>query len=432
MESADVHRVLCGRYRLDALLGEGGMGKVYRGFDLTIEREVAIKIIQRDSDRTEEDAARFLREVRATAVVQNPHCVTLFDVGEDGGEAFLVMNLVEGESLAALLARETALPAARAVAIATQVCEALATAHAAGIVHRDVKPANIMLAQRDGRDFVTVLDFGIAKHTDQKTKLTAEGMIIGTIEYMSPEQIAGEPVDGRSDQYALAATLLRTISGQPLFPSTGVASLIHHHLLTVPTLLHERVPGAPRALDAVLRRALEKKPDARFPDITAFGDALRAALEGRAIATSAPGPSASSDALMGAAPQGGPTPSAQGRGSTRDMELALEGNETPLELDGPAGAAPRALAPQQIAATVPLIVPVPDGPIVEPPRHEGLLHWTAPRVWKRVLAYSALALALGNGCIRGFSTTSSVVLVVAVVLAGAALVVNHVLSKRDS
>jgi len=426
MESAEVPRaprILAGRYRLDELLGQGGMGKVYRAFDLTIERDVAVKLMQRDVAASADDAARFLREVRATAVVQNPHCVTLFDVGEEAGEPFLVMNLIIGESLASVLKREASISATRAVSIGVQVCEALAAAHAIGITHRDVKPANIMLAQRDGSDFATVLDFGIAKHADQKTKLTAEGMIIGTIEYMAPEQIAGEPVDGRTDQYALAATVLHAISGQPLFPGIGVASLIHHHLLTVPTSLHERVPSSPRALDKVLRRALEKKPDARFPTIEAFANAMRSAM--------APG----ADALVANEPAtvatASPTAvSALRRGSTKNVELALDGNEAPLELDERPGEPPRALAPQHIAVNVPLIVPVPDGPPVPQPPHAELRVWTSPRVWKRVLAYSGLALVLGNGCIYGFSTTSSIVLTVVVLLAAAALIVNTYLSKQ--
>ena len=421
MESLRVHRVLNGRYRLDALLGEGGMGKVYRAFDLTIEREVAVKVMERDAQATPEDAACFLREVRATAVVQNPHCVTLFDVGEEGGHPYLVMNLIAGESLAALLVREKALPAARAVSIAAQVCEALAAAHAAGIIHRDIKPQNIMVAQKDGDDFVTVLDFGIAKHVDQKTKITGDGMMIGTIEYMAPEQIAGEAVDGRTDQYALAVTLVRAISGQPLFPGTGVASLIHHQLLTVPTLLHERVPSAPRALDGVLRRALEKKAGARFPDITVFGSALRAAVE--------PGARAADVADLPASTVSDPRPRG---GSTQDVELALDGQVAHLELDVAPGQAPRALAAGHIAANIPLVLPVAEGPPLAVVPHAELRHWTSPRVWKRVLAYSALALVLGNGCIRGFSATSSIILGAVVVLAGIALVINARLSKDAS
>jgi serine/threonine protein kinase len=219
------------RYRLDALLGAGGMGVVYRGFDTTIERVVAIKVLANSATGLPSERARFLREMKAIAAITNPHCVTLFDVGEsEDGEAFLVMNLIEGQSLTSVLEREGRLPLERAIAIGVQVCEALAAAHAAGIVHRDVKPGNIMITPRGDRDFVTVLDFGLAKVIGQGKDLTSDDAVPGTLQYAAPEQIVCDRIDGRADEYALAATLIRMMTGEPLFSCTAAASIVHHQL----------------------------------------------------------------------------------------------------------------------------------------------------------------------------------------------------------
>jgi len=343
-------RVLGERYRLDAVIGEGGMGVVYAAFDLTIQRTVAVKLLRRDAAASADDARRLLLEVRSTGRVKSAHTVTLFDVGQtDEGDPFLVMELVAGESLAETLKRERVLPLTRAVAIAVQVCAALDAAHAVGIVHRDVKPPNIMLSPRreseQPHDHVTVLDFGIAKHLAQPTAVTEPGALVGTLEYMAPEQIAGEALDGRADQYALAATLIRMISGESLFPGAGVASIVHHHLLKVPSPLCDRVPSAPRALDAALRRALEKKPDARYPDIRAFATALRAAAGLTETSTDAETPQTRRPEVASRRPLV----------RTQEMELVIPGDAAGLEVDAPA---------------VLLVRPAP-APLVHAPRRTG-------------------------------------------------------------
>jgi serine/threonine protein kinase len=301
------------RYRLDALLGAGGMGIVYRGSDTTIERVVAIKVLASAAAALPSERSRFLREMKAIATVTNPHCVTLFDVGEsENGEAFLVMNLIEGQSLAATIEREGRLPLERAISIGKQVCEALAAAHNAGIVHRDVKPGNIMLTPRGDRDFVTVLDFGLAKGVGQGKELTSDDVVPGTLQYVAPEQIVCDRIDGRADQYSLAATLMRAITGEPLFACTGAAALVHHQLHIAPKTLEERLPGVSTEVSAVLSRALEKSPDARFSDIETFASALQ-----------------------GNAPRNRASrlPLSERSSLARDIELQVGADDIPLELD---------------------------------------------------------------------------------------------------
>ena len=190
-------RLLGGRYRLEAKLGSGGMGVVYRATDQTMHRPVAVKLVRGVDGVTLDDevAGRFLREAKNTARVQHENIIEVYDLGRsDQGDMYFVMELLEGESLSTMLRREGKIKPALAVHIARQMCAALHVAHAAGIIHRDLKPANVMLVQR-GNDasYVKVLDFGVAKSytPDQQTQLTHTGMLVGTVEYMAPEQIMG-------------------------------------------------------------------------------------------------------------------------------------------------------------------------------------------------------------------------------------------------
>jgi serine/threonine-protein kinase len=284
MSDEDLPRLLGGRYRLEATLGHGGMGVVYRGVDLMMKRPIAVKLIRAGDgvELDEEIAGRFLREAKNTARLQHEHIVEVFDLGrtEEGG-LYFVMELLEGESLSARLRREGALSPETAVHIGRQICDALQAAHAAGIVHRDLKPANVMLLTRAGDpDFVKVLDFGVAKSyaSDQETQLTHTGMLVGTIDYMAPEQIMGKPVDGRTDVYSLGVVLYKMLSGHAPFRDTGVPALIHAHLNTMPKPLIEVVPGIPNELDRVVLRCLAKNPERRYESMAELGRALTMAL----------------------------------------------------------------------------------------------------------------------------------------------------------
>jgi serine/threonine-protein kinase len=278
-------RLLGGRYQLDAKLGAGGMGVVYRASDLTMHRSVAVKLI-RGVDGValdEEVAGRFLREAKNTARIQHEHIIEVFDLGRsDQGDMFFVMELLEGESLSTKLRRDGKLPVAVGVHIARQMCAALNVAHAAGIIHRDLKPANVMLIERAGRgDYVKVLDFGVAKSytPDQQTQLTHTGMLVGTVEYMAPEQIMGRTVDGRTDIYALGVVMYRMFTGKPPFRDGGVPALIHAHLNVFPKPMTDTAPEVPGALDRVVLRCLAKQPEQRYESMEELSRALVSALE---------------------------------------------------------------------------------------------------------------------------------------------------------
>ena len=275
-------RVLRERYRLDTKIGEGGMGVVYRGVDLALDRTVAIKLTRAPPGADPGNSTRFLREVKSAAKIRHEHVVEVFDVGEDlGGDLFYVMELLEGESLSRRLKRERRLSPAAAVHVAAQVCEALAAAHDGGVIHRDLKPANVMLLRR-GRDdaYVKLIDFGISKTADPGAIPTRTGELVGTIGYMAPEQIRGDRVDARTDLYALGVMLYRALTGDDVFEDRGLPAAVHDHLETAPMKLRQRAPdaGIPAALDAAVLRCLAKRPEDRFDSASAAAAALRDAV----------------------------------------------------------------------------------------------------------------------------------------------------------
>jgi serine/threonine-protein kinase len=261
------------------------MGVVYRASDLTMHRSVAVKLI-RGVDGValdEEVAGRFLREAKNTARIHHEHIIEVFDLGRsDQGDMYFVMELLEGESLSTKLRRDGKLPVDVGVHIARQMCAALNVAHAAGIIHRDLKPANVMLIERAGRgDYVKVLDFGVAKSytPDQQTQLTHTGMLVGTVEYMAPEQIMGRTVDGRTDIYALGVVMYRMFTGKAPFRDGGVPALIHAHLNVFPKPMTDTAPEIPGALDRVVLRCLAKQPEQRYESMEELSRALESALE---------------------------------------------------------------------------------------------------------------------------------------------------------
>jgi serine/threonine protein kinase len=278
-------KLLGGRYRLEAKLGSGGMGVVFRATDLTMKRAVAVKLI-RGVDGValdEEVAGRFLREAKNTARIQHENIIEVYDLGRsDQGDMFFVMELLEGESLSTKIRRDGKLPINVGVHIARQMCAALHVAHAAGIIHRDLKPANVMLIERGGQtNYVKVLDFGVAKSytPDQQTQLTHTGMLVGTVEYMAPEQIMGRVVDGRTDIYSLGIVMYRMLTGKAPFRDGGVPALIHAHLNVFPKPMTDTAPEIPGALDRVILRCLAKQPEQRYESMEELSRALASALE---------------------------------------------------------------------------------------------------------------------------------------------------------
>jgi serine/threonine-protein kinase len=285
-------RLLVGRYRLEEEIGRGGMGVVFRGIDTMMERPVAVKLLKASAAAEHPTTQRFLHEAKNAARIQHEHVIQVFDVGKsESGEPFFVMELVAGVSLAVLLQTEKQVPAARAVHIGGQICEALHAAHRAGIIHRDLKLANVLLIEREGQgDFVKLIDFGISRASDRSRNLTNAGETIGTIGYMAPEQLLHEPVDARTDVYAFGVLLYRLLTGRSLFREGSAASLARDHLSSVPVAPHLRAPEAsiPEALSEVVLRCLEKRPRDRYASARAVGSALRRAMDPDGAPDSAP------------------------------------------------------------------------------------------------------------------------------------------------
>lgn len=279
-----IGRVLGERYRIDAMLGEGGMGTVYRGTQLSVERQVAIKLISPLLAREREVIERFKREAQVTSQLRQPHNVQLVDFGStDEGQMYLVMELLKGRELSELLA-EGPLARERALTITDQVLKALIEAHDLGIVHRDLKPANIFLCDVAGEeDFAKVMDFGIASALEgDNRQLTMTGTLVGTPAYMSPEQAQGQPVGPTSDLYSLGVILYEMLTGRGPFESNTAMSLLMMHVSKAPPPLHETAPGLPQlqALQALLDRLLAKAPADRFQSAVEARERVRALLDG--------------------------------------------------------------------------------------------------------------------------------------------------------
>ena len=263
--------VLAGRYRLVAPLGEGGMAAVYRGRDLRLNREVAIKVLHDDLTRDPEFLARFQREAEFVASLSHPHIVPVYDVGEENGTHFIVMEYVRGRTLKDAIELEGQIGCDRAIGIMRRVLDALGHAHRQGLVHRDVKPQNILLTS-DGTP--RLADFGIAHLVGGSTTRTAA--ILGSAHYLSPEQSMGEEATCRSDIYACGVVLYEMLSGRPPFDGPNALAIANQHLQAKPPPLRDRAQGVATDLDRAVMRALEKDPEARFDDAADFASALDA------------------------------------------------------------------------------------------------------------------------------------------------------------
>ncbi|WP_373281175.1 serine/threonine-protein kinase PknD [Nocardia araoensis] len=266
-----------GRYRLLSLLGQGGMGQVWRAHDSLTNRVVALKVLPERFADDEQLRERFRRECRAVAQLTEPHVIPIHDFGDIDGRLYLNMRLIEGTDLRTLIAREGALSPRRAVAIIAQVAGALQAAHDAGLVHRDVKPTNILLG---ADEFASLIDFGIAHAADDRT-LTATGETIGTAAYMAPEEIGAEvKADARVDVYALTCVLYECLTGRPPFASElGMQGVMAHHLHTPPPRPSVTTPGVPAAFDAVIAKGMAKNPRDRYRTVRELAAAACAAVD---------------------------------------------------------------------------------------------------------------------------------------------------------
>jgi serine/threonine protein kinase len=279
MAAMEAPRLLAGRYRLDRVLGRGGMAAVWRAHDEVLGRLVAAKLVQVGGDDPSA-AVRFAREARTAAALAHPNIVTVFDAGiGSDGIAFLVMELLPGPTLSALLGERGPLPLDEGVAYAAQAAAALAAAHEAGVVHRDIKPGNLML---DAAGQVRVLDFGVARLLEAGgTTLTGTGTVLGTAAYLSPEQAAGRPADARTDIYALGCVLMALLTGTPPFAADHPMGVVTQHLSAEPPRLDERRPDVPPALAVVVAATLAKNPDDRPQTAAAVHAALLDIAHGR-------------------------------------------------------------------------------------------------------------------------------------------------------
>jgi eukaryotic-like serine/threonine-protein kinase len=278
-------------YTIVDQIGAGGMGVVYRARDTLLERFVALKFLPADAIADESRQRRFLQEARAASALNHPHIVTIYDVVRADDVHAIVMELVEGTSLRARIATGP-LPVPEALVVARQIADALSAAHAAGIVHRDLKPANVMITERGS---VKVLDFGIAKldplRADDATRtgaMTAFGLVLGTAEYMSPEQARGESVDARADVFSLGVVTYEMLSARSPFAAATITGTLHKLIYEPPPDLSTSGVEMPPGLAAVVDRALAKKPEGRFPDMAAFGSALDDVIAGRPMLAPAP------------------------------------------------------------------------------------------------------------------------------------------------
>jgi serine/threonine protein kinase len=276
-----------GKYRLISRLGTGGMGEVWRAEDTKLLRQVAIKILPKQLAQDEEWKERFLREARTVAQLNHPNIATIYGIDEQDDALYIAMELIEGESLSTVTARGPMTPA-DAVRVAVDVCDGLSEAHAKGIVHRDIKPDNIILSPR----FVKILDFGIAKQIGGTADpaLTQGGMVVGTPHYMSPEQALGRTVDARTDIFSLGVVLYEMLSGTKPFAGDAVTEILLKIVMSQPPDIGDAAPAIAPALASVVRRCMEKQPEDRFAGCDELRAALAASLQEERSRKPAPAP----------------------------------------------------------------------------------------------------------------------------------------------
>jgi serine/threonine-protein kinase len=265
-------------YRIEALLSRGGMADVYRAVDSRLGRRVALKLLAPDLAGDERFRERFLRESRLAASLDHPNVIPIYEAGEAEGLLYIAMRFVEGSDLRTLLAQEGPLEPVRTFSLLAPVAEALDAAHARGLVHRDVKPGNVLITSEGGREHVYLSDFGLTKQASSESGVTETGQFVGTADYVAPEQIDGRPVDARSDQYSLGCVLHECLTGEPPFHSDRLMAVLWAHMTNEPAAASARNSELPAAIDPVIARALAKDPSERYGSCRELLEAARLAL----------------------------------------------------------------------------------------------------------------------------------------------------------
>ncbi|HEY4190550.1 MAG TPA: Stk1 family PASTA domain-containing Ser/Thr kinase [Candidatus Limnocylindrales bacterium] len=334
----EIGSTLGGRYRLLELLGQGGMATIYRARDAQLERDVAVKLLRPEFGQDPDFLARFRDEARAAASLSHPNVVQVYDFGEDASGPYIVMELVEGQDLAAILRDNGPLAPRQAARIAADAARALQVAHFRGIVHRDVKPSNILVG-RDGR--VHVADFGIARAMSE-SQVTLPGTTMGSVHYFSPEQARGEPATAASDIYSLGIVLFETLTGQRPFSGDGAAAIALARLTTTPPRPSALRSSVPPELDTIVQRAMALEPADRYPTAAAMASALEGFLGSGDKPATVAGAAAAAGAVAGAAAtQARPTPapipyppSAYARPPTGPATVSTQGTPPPPPVPG--------------------------------------------------------------------------------------------------
>jgi serine/threonine-protein kinase len=366
--------VLAG-YRIGSPIGRGGMGIVYDAEHVALGRSVAVKIVAPELSTDLTFRERFLREARLAATLEHPSIIPIYDAGEVDGVIYIAMRRVHGSDLAAFLSANGPLDARRAIDVLRPVASALDAAHRRRLVHRDVKPQNILIepetAESDEHVFLT--DFGLTKRTDDSGGLTRSGMFVGTFRYAAPEQFQGTDIDGRTDEYALACVAQQCLTGSPPFAGDSDPQVMYGHLAAPPPPITAMRPDLPQAVDAVMARALAKEMEDRYPTCTAFVADLDGALTGRA-----PRPDVVDRTVV--APPPPPPPAAPTTQPPVVDPTRVAEPPPPVPAWSPAGAAPAAPSP---AAVSPNWAP-PAGPVAGVP--------VRPKPPSRVRAWALVAV----------------------------------------
>ena len=262
-----VGEVLSDRYEVEELVGTGGMSSVYRAHDRLLDRKVALKVLHQHYSEDEDYVERFRREARAVAALSHPNIVTVIDRGEHAGRQFIVFEYIDGENLKALIQRRGPAPVTTALELAMQIARGLSFAHQQGLVHRDVKPQNILL-NGDGQAKVT--DFGIARSLDVQHGMTQTGTVLGTSDYIAPEQAQGQRVDEHTDVYSLGVVLYEMLTNEVPYPGENFVAVAMRHINEEPPPIRDKRPDVSPRLEAAVQRAMAKRPEDRFQTMADF------------------------------------------------------------------------------------------------------------------------------------------------------------------